>query len=269
MEDFLIEKRIGGVYDRQKSGGVLEPEVREDSGNAIRLTIYKGVRMKILYGTGNPSKLKAMKKRLENLPVEIIGLKDLESEIPDVQETGKSPLDNAVQKAECYFKAFGMPVFSCDSGLYLEGLPQELQPGVHVRRVNGKTLTDEEMMEYYGGLALKYGNLRAKYKNAICLILDEWHIYKAMNADMEGGEFLITSKPHPIRKEGFPLDSLSLDIESGKYCYDLSKTSYIWTEKEDGFVKFFQECLENYAEEKGDICSLFGKREKMKGRKGV
>ena len=32
--------------------------------------------MKLLYGTGNPAKLDAMKSRLENLNIELIGLND-------------------------------------------------------------------------------------------------------------------------------------------------------------------------------------------------
>lgn len=37
---------------------------------------------KLLYGTGNPAKLSSMKKWLEPLNFEIIGLNDLEKEIP-------------------------------------------------------------------------------------------------------------------------------------------------------------------------------------------
>lgn len=38
--------------------------------------------MKILYGTGNPAKLEGMKKWLQGLEIEIIGLNDLNGEIP-------------------------------------------------------------------------------------------------------------------------------------------------------------------------------------------
>ena len=47
--------------------------------------------------------------------------------------------------------------FSMDDNLYLEGIPKEKQPGMYVRRVNGKRLTDEEMIEYYSKLAHDYG----------------------------------------------------------------------------------------------------------------
>ncbi len=74
--------------------------------------------MKLLYGMGNPAKLSSMKKKLKKLEIELIGLKDLNCEIPDVPETGKTPLENARIKALAYYHAFHIPVFSCDFGLY-------------------------------------------------------------------------------------------------------------------------------------------------------
>ena len=199
--------------------------------------------MRIIYGTGNPAKLSAMQRRLEGLNIEITGLKDVGKEIPTVPETGKTPLENARQKALAYYKAFGEPVFSCDSGLYFDNVPDEIQPGVHVRNVNGKTLTDDEMIAYYGGLAKEYGDLIARYHNAICLVMDEEHIYEAMRGDMASEPFLLVSKPHADRKPkpGFPLDSLSVDIKTGKYYYDLEDEELDKVAVEDGFYKFFHE----------------------------
>lgn len=196
--------------------------------------------MKLLYATGNPAKVAAMRNRLSILGIELIGLKDLNLAIPKVIEDGNTPLENASKKALGYYEAFQMPLFSCDSGLYLDGIPQELQPGIHVRTINGKYLTDAEMMDYYSGLAVKYGDLTARYRNAICLVLDKKHVYKAMEESMASKPFLITSKPHPRRKEGFPLDSLSIDIQTGKYYYDLEKDELDQVAVEDGFLDFFK-----------------------------
>lgn len=55
--------------------------------------------MRLIYGTGNPAKLTAMQKRLSGFDLEIVGLKDLDIEIPEVPETGSSPLENAYLKA--------------------------------------------------------------------------------------------------------------------------------------------------------------------------
>ncbi len=200
--------------------------------------------MRVLYGTGNPAKLSAMQRRLSSLDIEIIGLKDLEADIPEVPEDGKTPLENARQKAYAYFDAFHIPVFSCDSSLYFDNVPDAVQPGVHVRTVNGKYLTDEEMIAYYTGMAQKYGDLTSRYKNAICFVYDDAHRFEAMRPSMESEPFLLTSKPHSsVMNKGFPLDSLSVDIKSGKYFYDLPRQDMDQVAVEDGFLQFFQEVL--------------------------
>ena len=202
--------------------------------------------MKILYGTGNPAKLSAMKRRLEPLGIELIGLQDIKAmgrTIPEVEENGVTPLENARLKAKVYYQAFQMPVFSCDSGLYFDNVPEEIQPGVHVRTVNGKYLSDEEMQAYYAGLAGKYGNLTARYCNAICFVQDENTVYEAMDPSMESERFLLTDRIHPIRKKGFPLDSLSIDIKTGKYYYDLPEGALDRVAVEDGFLEFFRRYL--------------------------
>lgn len=202
--------------------------------------------MTILYGTSNPAKLTSMRKRLGALNLEIVGLRDLGKTIPDVPETGKTPLENAREKAYNYYKAFRIPVFSCDSGLYFDNVPDEIQPGVHVRNVNGKILSDEEMLLYYSGLAERYGGLTARYKNAICFVKDDEHIFEAMEPSMESESFIIASKPHKngIVKKGFPLDCLSVNIKTGKYYYDMAEEELDKVAVEDGFLEFFKKVLE-------------------------
>ena len=198
--------------------------------------------MKLLYGTSNPAKLSAMKRRLDNLGIELIGLNEIKAQgkvIPSVVEDGTTPLENARKKAMAYYEAFRIPVFSCDSGLFFDDIPEEIQPSVHVRTINGVSLTDEEMIAYYSSLAKTYGNLTARYKNAICFVMDVHTIYEAMEESMESKKFILTDKPHFIIKKGFPLDSLSMDIKTGKYYYDLPESALDQVAVEDGFLDFF------------------------------
>lgn len=203
--------------------------------------------MKLLFGTGNQAKLSVMKSRLEKIDIELIGLSDLKAEgkrIPQVLENGNTPLENARLKALAYYEAFQMPVFSCDSGLYFDNVPDQVQPGVHVRNVNGKCLSDEEMVEYYAGLVRQYGNLIARYRNAICFVMDENHIYESMDHSMDSEKFILTDKPHSvIRKKGFPLDSMSIDIKTNKYYYDLSADELEQFAVEEGVLQFFEKVL--------------------------
>ncbi len=201
----------------------------------------------LLYGTSNPAKLSAMRSRLERIGIELTGLADLKAKgfpVPRVPEDGDTPLENARQKAAAYYQAFGIPVFSCDSGLYLDNVPEEVQPGAHVRSRGGKYLSDEEMIAYYTGLVRRYGRLTARYRNAICLVMSEDRIYEAMDPSMESERFILTDVPHAaVRKRGFPLDSISIDLKTGRYYYDLPEDRLERLAVADGFVSFFQSVL--------------------------
>lgn len=199
--------------------------------------------MKLLYGTTNPAKLEHMQKMLEGMEIEIIGLRELEM-LPDpVQEDGKCPLENARMKALAYYHATGMPTFSCDSGLHIEGLPEEAQPGVCVRRVGDRSLDDEEMIAYYAGLVRSMGREPViQYRNAVCLVLDKDHIFEE-DGDTLADFYRLTSEAHPGRKEGFPLDSLSLDLDTGKYILDGGDNGKHERELAEGFRRFFAGAL--------------------------
>lgn len=197
----------------------------------------------IIFGTGNTAKLSAMKKCLLPLGIKVVGIYELENtEIPKVTETGNTPLENARQKANAYYNLLKRPVFSCDDGLYFENMPDEIQPGVHVRTVNGKYLSDDEMIEYYSSLAEKYGDITAQYRRGICVVIDENTVYESMDISLAGEKFIITSKPHKKRNKGFPLDSLSKDIKTGKYFVDIETSENAVTY--DGFPEFFSDIKE-------------------------
>lgn len=199
---------------------------------------------KLLYGTGNPAKLAVMKAQLHSLPMEIVCLRDMEGEIPEVTEDGDNELANAEKKALAYFKAFGGPVFSCDCGLYFEEVADCDQPGMHVRTVNGRYLTDEEMLEHYIGLVRKYGPLTARYRNSVCLVKEDGTVVKAMDDSLCSEPFRLIETPHsPVRRPGYPLDSISVEISSGKYYYDLEEERLDRVATADGLVAFLKRNL--------------------------
>lgn len=199
--------------------------------------------MRVLYGTTNQAKLYSMRQAVACLDLEIIGLKDLNQPLPHVDESGKDPLVNAELKARAYYEAFHLPVFSCDSGLFFEELDASEQPGTHVRRVNGRELTDEEMTEYYAGLAKQHGGrLTGYYQNAICFVVDEGHVFKSMDQSLSTESFILSDTPHERKVEGFPMDRLSIDIRTGKYYYDLPEYDLVQSTFE-GSRKFFEKVL--------------------------
>lgn len=196
--------------------------------------------MKILYGTTNKGKLQAMRSALEPFDIELVGLNDMEGELPQIEENGATPLENAKIKALAYYDRFQMPVFSCDSGLYFDELEEQEQPGIYVRRVHGKELTDDEMIEYYAALARAHGGrITGQYRNAIFFVMDREHCYSSMDESIGTERFTLVTKPHSKRIEGFPLDSLSIDISTGKYYYDLDVKD-VSTSVDDGVRRFFK-----------------------------
>ncbi len=209
--------------------------------------------LEIIYGTGNGAKISYMEETLKNLPVKIVGLHQAAEKegiiLPDIKETGENPLENARMKAEGYFRVFGKPVFSCDSGIYLwnyttkEPLPDEEQPGIHIRGNGERRLGDEELLAYYIGLVKKYGQVCGRFKNGICFIWNGQQRKESMSESMWGEPFLLTDKPHEKRVEGFPVDRISLDISTGKYLYDLEEDSEGEEAQNRGFENFFRQCL--------------------------
>lgn len=195
--------------------------------------------MRLLFATSNPAKFTALRDALQPLDISLLSLRDME-QAPVAPEEGGSPLENARQKALFYYDHYGIPLFSCDSGLYLENLPQELQPGLRVRSPQGVYLDDQAMLDYYGGLAARYGDITARYHNAICLVLDREHIYESMDESLASNRFLITARPHEIRRPGFPLDSISKKLDTGEYYYDVNAHDADDLVDYEGFVDFFR-----------------------------
>ena len=109
-----------------------------------------------------------------------------------------------------------------------------------------RELSDSEMIEYYGTLAASYGGrLTAKYKNAICLVLSENEIFSSMDSSLEIEPFYLVSRPHSKIVSGFPLDALSVQIESGKYFQDLEQNLAVDKKTiEQGFSQFFKGILD-------------------------
>ncbi|MDD4796719.1 MAG: non-canonical purine NTP pyrophosphatase [Eubacteriales bacterium] len=206
--------------------------------------------MELIYGTGNEAKLQSMRRTLTGMDIRIVGMKELLSALPDVPETGGRPLENARQKAHAYYALLKRPVFSVDSGLYIDGIDAALQPGVHVRNVNGKCLTDDEMVAHYAALARSAGGRAlARYRNGICLVMDADHIYERCDGSIAGHEFLLCDTPHARREPGFPLDSLSRELHSCAYFYDLPSVKKHNGREEDldqGTRRFFADALDAY-----------------------
>lgn len=183
---------------------------------------------KILIGSTNPSKIEWLKEYLTEIPdIECVTLSDLGVTI-DADEEGNTPEENALLKATAYHNATGLAVVAHDSGLYFQEFPlnHPLQPGLHIRRIGGKTLDDDGMMAYYSRLASNYGPLHACYLSGFAAVDENGYAETFAQDQLDNDAyfstfgFLMCSIPHAKRHPGWPLDSLSKDLHTGEYWFD-------------------------------------------------
>lgn len=169
--------------------------------------------MKILIGTGNESKIKKYGTILNELNIDYCTPKDLNLDI-EINENGKTPKENSELKAKAFYEAVKMPVLVDDSGLLIDGLPEDMQPGVFVRRLNGKRLSDEEWIENYSKLIEKLGG---KAKGAFVISISIVDNEGNLHTNVVRHERLFLSKPCKTRNAGYPANSLIFDKQTGKY----------------------------------------------------
>lgn len=192
--------------------------------------------MKVLFATTNPAKVRKYKQALEEKGIELITIKDLDFKL-NIEENGKDAIENAYIKAKAYYEATGITTIGMDNNLFIEELPEEKQPGVYVRRVNGKELTDDEMIEYYTNLVKEYGGkLTAKwvYGMVICNNGTEKYSWTKYH-------FYFVDKPCEKRNQGYPLDSISIVPEFNKYLVDITdedKKQYKKKDNIDNVIEF-------------------------------
>ena len=176
---------------------------------------------KVLFATGNESKVKRFKKGLLENDIEIITLNNIDTKV-EVVENGKNAIENALIKARAYAKACDLPVFAMDDNLYIEGIPEEKQPGMYVRRVNGKRLNDDEMIEYYSNLAHEYGKngrLTCRWVYGIAVINNDKESTYACSKE----DFYIVDKPSNKINPGYPLNTISINKKLNKYFTDITE----------------------------------------------
>lgn len=200
--------------------------------------------MKVLFATHNKAKMKRYKKELEKNGLEVLGLSDFNI-ILDVEETGNTAQENAIKKAKEYYKLVNIPTIAVDESLELEGVPIKLQPGTHVRRINGKErASDDEMIKYYSSLANKYGKdgkLNMLWKKCIAIVKDD----ESLDYYNFVSKKILTSNACQKRNEGYPLGSISIVPEYNKYSVELTDEENLKLEEKNNseLINFIKNIL--------------------------
>lgn len=96
--------------------------------------------MNIVLATNNKGKIKEFKEIINNTNINLV----LQSEynVPSVDETGTTFVENAIIKARNASKYTGLPSIADDSGLSVDCLNG--QPGIYSSRYSGENTTDQE-----------------------------------------------------------------------------------------------------------------------------
>jgi XTP/dITP diphosphohydrolase len=189
---------------------------------------------KVLFATGNESKVKRFKDDLLNNDIEIISINDIDENI-DVIENGHDAIENALIKAREYAKRLDIPVFAMDDSLYIDNIPKDKQPGLYVRRVNGKRLSDEEMIKYYSNLAHEYGvdgRLTCRWVYGIAVINNKIESTYTWSKN----DFYIVDKPSDKINLGYPLNTISINKKLNKYFTDMTKEDFSMVEENESDV---------------------------------
>ena len=182
----------------------------------------------ILIGTTNPSKAAYFKDLLSGCDVHLVTLRDL-SITQEPQENGATPEENARIKAAFYGK-YADYVLCADSGLYFDALDlsDPRQPGLNIRTPGGCTrLNDEQMIAHYTQLVHNLGGKMLAYYLDGAAVFARGKVYgfQATREEAMTWAFYMTDQPSPWRREGWPLDTLSVALD-GKYFLDPARPCF-------------------------------------------
>jgi len=99
------------------------------------------IRPEVIVATQNRGKVREIKKVIKGLGFQILSLNDF-SGVPQLEEDGKSFLENALKKARFYSRYFGRLTLADDSGLEVDVLKG--RPGVYSARYAGEGGSTQE-----------------------------------------------------------------------------------------------------------------------------
>lgn len=175
----------------------------------------------IIIGTTNEAKVKQIRGALAPLALAVRGI-DKKTALPHIDEDGKTALENAIKKALAYAKALNMTVLSMDNALYFDELAPNEQPGLHVRRIptDSERPSDDEMLRYYAALVSRFGERTSgRWEFGVCIASPDGKYETTTILSPR----IFTNIPSASIVPGYPLESMQIDPETGKYISEMSQ----------------------------------------------
>lgn len=189
---------------------------------------------KIVVASGNPAKVERYGKLLSHYAKGVVGLKDIGvTEKPE--EHGETAEENVEIKAKFYADKTELLVFSEDEALYVDFLSDDEQPGVHVRRINGKDEVDDDL-------------LLSHWEKRVAKVPEDkrtgrWHIAYCI-ATPDGKTktvaldhpIIFFSPSSPVRLPGWPMSSLEGPVAFNKPHSELTEKERVEHEQKSNIT---------------------------------
>lgn len=160
--------------------------------------------MDIVIASNNENKIKEIRDIIGDFFDNVFSLKDMKIKI-NIEETGKTFMENALLKAETICKMTNMPSLADDSGLEVMALNDE--PGIYSARYAGEPCNDEKnnelLLQNLNGTLSRH----ARFRSAVALVYPDGTVLKTTGKTMG----LILQSPRG--ENGFGYDPLFFSTE--------------------------------------------------------
>ena len=187
---------------------------------------------KLFYATKNKFKIQNMEDRLNGIDIELISPYNLNLDL-EVEEIGETVIENAILKAKAYYEKVRIPTIAGDSSLFVEKFDK--QPGLFVRRVDGKELDNEELEKFYIEELNKIGGKsKAFYITGLAMIIDG----EIKTIEIKEDEFILTANICKCKDIKDSLGRIEFDEKTNKYFCEMNKE-----DKEKRNDVFDRECV--------------------------
>lgn len=159
-------------------------------------------RNKIVFASGNAGKVREVGQLLDGLSIDV--LPQSEFNVPEIEETGLTFIENAILKARNAAHHTGLPVIADDSGIAVDVL--QGRPGIYSARFAGVGASDEENLNKLVSLVKSFSE-QERTARFICSMVYLRHEEDPSPMIAEGiweGQLLI----EPKGQDGFGYDPI-------------------------------------------------------------
>ncbi len=186
--------------------------------------------MKILLATNNRAKIERFKKLINHVDssIEIFSPGELKIDVVDVEENGKTLMDNAILKANAYLGKVDSPILSNDTGFYVEGdgfvdaPKRKALEGIEEKELSEEEISNK-LLNFWKSVATKHGGkVDAAWVEAWVLLFPNGEIKKIESRR----EIVLTDQEH-----GTP--HIHMPVRALYYSKITNKPSVLHTEEEE------------------------------------